>query len=204
MTDERVFVIIGASLAGAEAARTLREEGFQGRIMLIGAESDRPYERPPLSKEYLLGTKPREKAFLHDAEWYTEQNIELVLGVEATALNPQTHMVTLDAVEPVRYDKLLLATGSVVRLLDVPGSENSGVRYLRTIEQADTLVDSIHTGTNVVVVGAGWIGLETAAAAITRGATVHVVELDRLPLRRVLGDELAQIYTDLHRAHGVT
>jgi 3-phenylpropionate/trans-cinnamate dioxygenase ferredoxin reductase component len=204
MTDERVFVIIGASLAGAEAARTLREEGFEGRIMLVGSENDLPYERPPLSKEYLLGTKPRDKAFLHDAEWYTQQNIELVLGVEATALNPQDHTVTLDAVEPVRYDKLLLATGSVVRTLDAPGSENSGVRYLRTIEQSDALVDGIHSGVSVVVIGAGWIGLETAAAAITRGATVHVVEMDRLPLRRVLGEELAQVYTDLHRAHGVT
>src|SRR5262245_58848908 len=184
MTDERVFVIIGASLAGAEAARTLREEGFEGRIMLIGAESDRPYERPPLSKEYLLGTKAREAAFLHDAEWYTDQNIELVLGVQATALDPREHVVTLDGVEPIRYDKLLLATGSVVRTLDAPGSENAGVRYLRTIEQSDALNDNIHSGTNVVVIGAGWIGLETTAAAITRGATVHVVEMDQLPLRR--------------------
>ena len=203
MTDERVFVIIGASLAGAEAARTLREEGFEGRIMLIGAESDRPYERPPLSKEYLLGTKPRQAAFLHDAEWYTERNIELVLGVQATALDPRTHTVTLDAVEPVHYDKLLLATGSHVRVLDAPGSDNVGVRYLRTIEQSDALVDGIHSGVNVVVIGAGWIGLETAAAAINRGATVHVVEIDRWPLGRVLGEELAKVYTDLHRARGV-
>jgi 3-phenylpropionate/trans-cinnamate dioxygenase ferredoxin reductase component len=203
LTDERVFVIIGASLAGAEAARTLREEGFDGRIMLIGAENNRPYERPPLSKEYLLGTKPREKAFLHDAEWYTAQNIELVLGVQATALNPGTHTVTLDAVEPVRYDKLLLATGSVVRVLDAPGADNVGIRYLRTIEQSDALVDGIHRGVNVVIIGGGWIGLETAAASITRGATVHLVEMDRLPLRKVLGEELARVYTDLHRAHGV-
>jgi 3-phenylpropionate/trans-cinnamate dioxygenase ferredoxin reductase subunit len=203
MADERVFVIIGASLAGGKAAETLRKDGFEGRIMLVGAETERPYERPPLSKGYLLGDQPRDKAFLKDAEWYTEQNIELILGVRATGLNPKAHTVTLDLVEPVHYDKLLLATGSVVRQLDAPGSENTGIRYLRTIEQADALIDSLRSGVSVVVIGAGWIGLETAAAAIKRGANVHVVEMDRLPLRRVLGDELGQIYQDLHRAHGV-
>jgi 3-phenylpropionate/trans-cinnamate dioxygenase ferredoxin reductase subunit len=203
MADERVFVIIGASLAGGKAAETLRKEGFEGRIMLVGAESDRPYERPPLSKGYLLGDDPRDKAFLKDAEWYTEQNIELILGVRATGLDPKAHTVTLDLVEPVHYDKLLLATGSVVRELEAPGSENAGIRYLRTIEQADALVDNIRSGTNVVVIGAGWIGLEVAAASVKRGANVHVVEMDKLPLRRVLGEELGQFYRDLHRAHGV-
>jgi 3-phenylpropionate/trans-cinnamate dioxygenase ferredoxin reductase subunit len=204
MTDERVFVIVGASLAGGKAAETLRTEGFEGRIMLIGAEQDRPYERPPLSKGYLLGDQPRDKAFLKDAQWYGEQNIELVLGIRATGLDLAAHTVTLDGIEPVRYDKLLLATGSVVRELDAPGSENTGVHYLRTIEQADALVETLHSGVNVVVVGAGWIGLETAAAAVKHGASVHVVEMDWLPLRRVLGEELGKLYADLHRAHGVT
>jgi 3-phenylpropionate/trans-cinnamate dioxygenase ferredoxin reductase subunit len=195
MSEERVFVIVGGSLAGAKAAETLREEGFEGRIVLIGAENDRPYERPPLSKGYLLGDEPREKAFLHDAEWYTGQNIELVLGVRATALDPKAHTVTLDGVEPLRYDKLLL---------DAPGSENSGIRYLRTIEQADVLVESLRRGGNVVVIGGGWIGLETAAAAVKHGASVHLVERERLPLLRVVGEDLARFYADLHRAHGVT
>src|SRR5262245_27186974 len=202
--DERVFVIVGGSLAGARAAETLRQDGFEGRVVLVGAETDRPYERPPLSKGYLLGDEPREKAFVHDAAWYTEQNIELVLGVRATSLDTKAHTVTLDGVEPVRYDKLLLATGSVVRALDAPGSENSGIRYLRTIEQADALVESLRGGPGVVVIGAGWIGLETAAAATRHGATVHVVERDRLPLARVLGEELGRMYAALHGAHGVT
>jgi len=203
MADERTFVIVGASLAGAKAAEVLRAEGFTGRIVLVGEETERPYERPPLSKGYLLGKDARDKAFVHDATWYAEHDIELVLGVRATALDPAAHTVTLDGVEPLRYDKLLLATGSRVRTLDVPGTDLSGVRYLRTITEADALLDHLRRARRVVVIGAGWIGLETAAAARTHGAEATVVEIDSLPLRRVLGDEVAQIFADLHRANGV-
>ena len=204
MSDERTFVIVGASLAGAKAAETLRAEGFTGRIVLIGEETDRPYERPPLSKGYLLGKEPRDKAYVHEAHWYATNDVDLVLGVQATSLDPRAHTVTLDNVEPVRYDKLLLATGSRVRLLDVPGTDNMGIRYLRRITEADTLRGDLREGVQVVVVGAGWIGLETAAAARSHGASVTVVEMDTLPLRRVLGDEAATVFADLHRAHGVT
>jgi 3-phenylpropionate/trans-cinnamate dioxygenase ferredoxin reductase subunit len=204
MTDERTFVIVGASLAGAKAAESLRSEGFTGRIVLVGEETERPYERPPLSKGYLQGKDPRDKAFVHDEQWYAANDVDLVLGVRATGLDPAAHTVTLDGAEPLRYDKLLLATGSVVRHLDVPGSDNAGIHYLRTLAQADALLAGLRLGANVLVVGAGWIGLETAAAARAHGASVTVVELDTLPLRRVLGDEVAGIYADLHRAHGVT
>lgn len=204
MVDDRTFVIIGASLAGAKAAEQLRGDGFTGRIVLVGAETDRPYERPPLSKGYLLGKEPRDKAFVHEAQWYAEHDIELVLGVNATAVDPKAHTVTLDSVEPLHYDKLLLTTGSRVRALDIPGADNSGIHYLRTITQSDTLRDSLREGAQVIVVGAGWIGLETAAAAREHGATVTVVEMDSLPLRRVLGDELATYFRDVHAAHGVT
>jgi 3-phenylpropionate/trans-cinnamate dioxygenase ferredoxin reductase subunit len=203
MTDERTFVIVGASLTGAKAAETLRAEGFTGRIVLVGDETERPYERPPLSKGYLLGREPRDTAYVHDAQWYGTNNVDLVLGVTATALDSKAHTVTLDGAEPLRYDKLLLATGSRVRRLDVPGSDNLGIRYLRTITHADALLQDLREGAQVLVVGAGWIGLETAAAARTHGASVTVVEMDTLPLRRVLGDEVATIYADLHRAHGV-
>ncbi len=203
MSDERTFVIVGASLAGAKAAETLRAEGFTGRIVLIGEETDRPYERPPLSKGYLLGKEPRDKAYVHDPHWYATNDVDLVLGVQATTLDPRAHTVTLDDVEPLRYDKLLLATGSRVRHLDVPGIDNMGVRYLRRITEADTLREDLREGAQVLVVGAGWIGLETAAAARAHGATVTVVEMDTLPLRRVLGDEAATVFADLHRAHGV-
>jgi 3-phenylpropionate/trans-cinnamate dioxygenase ferredoxin reductase subunit len=203
MADPRVFVIVGASLTGAKAAEGLREGGFTGRIVLVGEESERPYERPPLSKGYLLGADPRDKAYVHKAGWYAEQNVELLLGVRATDLDPAAHLLSLHGHDPVRYDKLLLATGSRPRRLDVPGARLPGVRYLRSLPDADTLVEQLPAAARVVVVGAGWIGLETAAAARSRGAEVTVVEVDSAPLRRALGDDVAEVFADLHRAHGV-
>ena len=195
--------IVGASLAGAKAAEGLRDKGFTDRIVLIGEETERPYERPPLSKGYLLGTQPREKAYVHEAQWYPEHDVELLLGVRATNLDAGRHTLTLDGYEPLRYDRLLLATGSRVRRLDVPGTDLSGVRYLRTMQESDALLEHLRAATNVVIIGAGWIGLETAAAARTHGATVTVVEFDAAPLRTVLGDEVAGVFAALHRAQGV-
>ncbi|MGH3716043.1 MAG: NAD(P)/FAD-dependent oxidoreductase [Micromonosporaceae bacterium] len=199
---ERI-VIVGASLAGAMAAETLREQGFDGELVLLGEEGEPPYERPPLSKGYLLGKEPREKAFVHDEKWYAEHSIELRLGVRATWLEPSARTVTVEGGESLRYDKLLLATGSRVRTLRVPGAELHGVRYLRTLDESDELKRGFTAGARVVVVGAGWIGMEAAAAAREHGAAVTVVELDSLPLRRVLGDEVARVYADLHTEHGV-
>ncbi|HET8660531.1 MAG TPA: FAD-dependent oxidoreductase [Micromonosporaceae bacterium] len=201
--DDRTFVIIGASLAGAKAAETLRAEGFAGRVVLVGEETVLPYERPPLSKGYLQGKDPQEKAYVHDEAWYADNRVELVLGRRATALDRAGHTVTLDGVDQLSYDKLLLATGSRVRTLDVPGNDLPGVRYLRTLDQSTALRAALAGGARVVVVGAGWIGLETAAAARGHGCLVTVVEVDTLPLRRVLGDEVASIFRDLHAAHEV-
>ncbi len=203
MPDERTFVIIGASLAGAKAAETLRSDGFDGRVVLVGEETERPYERPPLSKEYLLGKAPRDKAYVHEEGWYRAHDVDLRLGTRATYLDPGAHVVTLDGVEHLRYDRLLLTTGSRVRTLAVPGGDAEGVRYLRTLPEADALIEHLVPGAQVVVVGAGWIGLETAAAARDKGCDVTVVEVDTLPLRRVLGDDVAAIYRDLHAEHGV-
>ena len=197
------FVIVGASLAGAKAAETLRAEGFAGRVVLIGDENEPPYERPPLSKGYLQGIQERAKAYLHDMDWYAAHGVELLLGRRATDLDLRAHTVTLDGIETLRYDKLLLATGSRPRTLDVPGADADGVHYLRTLEHADALLAGLRSARQVVVVGAGWIGLEVAAAARTHGCGVTVVELDTLPLRRVLGDEVAAVFRDLHLAHGV-
>jgi 3-phenylpropionate/trans-cinnamate dioxygenase ferredoxin reductase subunit len=201
--SEPTYVIIGASLTGAKAAETLRDEGFTGRVVLIGEEEERPYERSPLSKGHLQGKDPRDKAFVHDADWYAQQNVDLHLGVRAVGLDRAARTVTLDVGEPVRYDKLLLATGSRVRRLLTPGIDARGVHYLRTIVDSDTILSGLKAGGSAVVVGAGWIGLETAAAARAHGAAATVVETDALPLRRVLGDEVAQIFADLHRANGV-
>jgi 3-phenylpropionate/trans-cinnamate dioxygenase ferredoxin reductase subunit len=199
-----VFVIVGASFAGAKAAETLRDEGFDGRVVLVGEENELPYERPPLSKGYLLGNDPRESAFPHDAAWYTDRRVELLLGHAATAIDRDAKTVTLADGTTVGYDKLLLATGSRVRRLDVAGGDLPQVRYLRRIEESEALKAAFGERPQVVVVGAGWIGLETAAAARTAGCDVTVVELDTLPLRRVLGDEVATVFRDLHTEHGVT
>ncbi len=201
--SERVFVIVGASLAGARAAETLRDEGFDGRVVLIGLEDQLPYERPPLSKGYLLGKEERGKAFPHDEKWYADQRIDLRRGTRVTAIDPAAHRVTLDGGEQVGYDKLLLATGSSVRTLDLPGAEGPRIHHLRTIEQSEALGATLRAGGPLVVIGAGWIGLEIAAAARHFGCDVTVVETDRAPLRQVLGDEVGEVFRDLHVAHGV-
>jgi 3-phenylpropionate/trans-cinnamate dioxygenase ferredoxin reductase subunit len=197
------FVIVGGGLAGAKAAETLRGEGFAGRVVLVCDETERPYERPPLSKGYLHGNDARDKAFVHDATWYAENDVELLLGMRATMLDTAQRLVTLDGFEPLHYDKLALTTGSRVRKLDTPGSDLTGVRYLRTLADADRLLESLKPQANVVIIGAGWIGLETASAARTHGAHVTIVETAKLPLQRVLGDEVGSIYAAVHRAHGV-
>jgi 3-phenylpropionate/trans-cinnamate dioxygenase ferredoxin reductase subunit len=203
VSDDRTFVIVGASLAGAKAAEQLRTDGFAGRIVLVGAETERPYERPPLSKGFLLGKDPLEKAYVHDADWYRANDVTLCLGVRATAIDPAAHTVALSAGAPLTYSKLLLATGSAPRRLNLGGGDANGIYYLRSMPDSTSLRAALVPGAQVVVIGAGWIGLEVAAAAREHGATVTVLEVDSLPLRRVLGDEVATIYADLHRAHGV-
>ncbi len=203
MSDERTFVIIGAGLAGGRAAETLRSEGFTGTVILAGAESEPPYNRPPLSKGLLLGQEERDSVFLHDAAWYADQDIDLRLGAEAESIDPAAQTVRFADGGSVHYDALLLATGSDVRVLDVPGADLDGVRYLRRLDEAERIGAALRDGARIVIVGAGWIGLEVASAAEQKGASVTVIESDTLPLRRVLGDELAAVYAALHRSHGV-
>jgi 3-phenylpropionate/trans-cinnamate dioxygenase ferredoxin reductase subunit len=195
------YVIVGAGLAGAKAAETLRAEGFDGPVVLIGDEGEVPYERPPLSKGYLLGKDPRESAAVHPGDWYQQQGIDLRLGTPASAIDPAAHEVELAGGDRLRYGKLLLTTGSVVRPLDVPGGDR--VRTLRKFPDADNLKEALGRGGRVVVVGAGWIGLEVTAAAREYGAQVTLIEAAPQPLSRVLGDELGEVFADLHRAHGV-
>ncbi|MFD7157906.1 NAD(P)/FAD-dependent oxidoreductase [Kribbella sp. NPDC059898] len=202
MADEQI-VIVGASLAGATAAETLREDGWSGRIVLIGSEKSLPYERPPLSKDVLLGKADTGAAQLHDQQWYDDHSIDLRLGTTATAIDPAAHTVTLDDGTQVPYAKLLIATGSRVRELDVPGAELPGVHYLRTAEESQALTEAYAAKPRVVVVGAGWIGLEAAAAARERGCEVTVVEPQSTALAAVLGEEVGGLFADLHRAHGV-
>ena len=167
-------MIVGASLAGAKAAETLREEGFEGRVVLVGAEEERPYERPPLSKDYLRGEVGREKVYVHDEGFYAEHDIELRLGRTAVSLDTASTRLELDDGEQLSYDRLLLATGAEPRRLSVPGAELDGVFYLRSVRDSDALRERLDRGGAVVVVGAGWIGAEVAASARQRGLDVTV------------------------------
>ena len=196
------YVVVGAGLAGAKAVETLRGEGFSGPVTLIGSETERPYERPPLSKGLLLGTAKRESAFVHPAGWYAENDVDLRLGTTATGLDPGRKVVRLSGGEEISYERLLLATGATPRPLSVPGGERA--LTLRTLADSQRISDAVTEATRLVVVGAGWIGLEVAAAARSRGATVTVVGTSAVPLGRILGDEIATVFADLHRSHGVT
>jgi 3-phenylpropionate/trans-cinnamate dioxygenase ferredoxin reductase subunit len=197
------FVIVGASLAGAKAAETLRDEGFEGRVVLVGEESFRPYERPPLSKGYLRGEEGFEDAAVHPAGFYAERGIELLTGTPATAVEAAERRVVLASGETLAYDRLLLATGAAPRRLPVPGADLAGVHYLRSVADADSLRHALASSPRLVVVGAGWIGAEVAASARQLGAEVTMVEVAGVPLERVLGPEVGAVFRDLHADHGV-
>jgi 3-phenylpropionate/trans-cinnamate dioxygenase ferredoxin reductase component len=197
------IVIVGAALAGAKTAEALREQGYDGPVTLIGAESHLPYERPELSKGYLAGTTEREKVFVHDADWYRDHDIELRLGIAATAIDAGAHQVTLADGSVLDYTKLLISTGASSRRPPLPGGDGPSARYLRTIDESERLAATIATAKKMVMIGAGWIGLEVTAAARNAGAEVTVIEAAALPLLRVLGPELAEVFAGLHREHGV-
>jgi 3-phenylpropionate/trans-cinnamate dioxygenase ferredoxin reductase subunit len=203
MTADRTFLIVGASLAGAKAAETLREEGFEGRIVLIGAEQERPYERPPLSKEYLRGEGERDAVYVHEEGFYADRDIDLRRGTTVVAVEPAAREVVVSGGERLRYDALLLTTGAEPRRLRIPGAELDGIRYLRTVGDSDGLRAAIRAAGRVVVVGGGWIGSEVAASARQLGAEVTLVEAAAAPLEPVLGPELGAIYRDVHADHGV-
>jgi 3-phenylpropionate/trans-cinnamate dioxygenase ferredoxin reductase subunit len=204
MSSDQTHVIVGASLTGAKAAETLRDEGFDGRVVMIGTEAERPYERPPLSKDYLRGEVGREKVYVHDEGFYPEHDIELRLGSTAAELNTSRNEVVLEGGEVLGYQRLLLATGSEPRRLGIPGAELDGVLYLRSVQDSDALRARLDGGGAVVVVGAGWIGAEVAASARQRGLEVTVIEPASVPLERVLGAEVGAVYRDIHTDHGTT
>ena len=203
MNTQPSFVIVGGGMAGAIAAQTLREERFDGKITLLGQEPNAPYERPPLSKDYLQGKAERDSIFVHPEPWYAEHAVELSLGSAVTSLDPASRTVTTATGERLSYGKLLLATGSKPRHLDVPGADLDGVYYLRNVEDSDRLKIKFAEANRVVIIGAGWIGLETAAAARAAGLDVTLLVSGDLPLEHVLGPEVAPIFDELHRSHGV-
>ena len=203
MPASDTFVIAGGGLAGAKAAEALREQGFGGRIVLAAEEHIRPYERPPLSKDYLQGKTSREEIFVHSPDWYDANAVELLLGTAVTGIDRSGPEVTLSGGGHLAYDKLLLATGAVPRRLPLPGADADGVLYLRRAEDSDRIRDAFTTASRVLIIGAGWIGLEVAAAARIAGVDVTILEAADLPLLHVLGPQVAPVFADLHREHGV-
>jgi 3-phenylpropionate/trans-cinnamate dioxygenase ferredoxin reductase subunit len=203
MEEPQTLVVVGANLAGGAAVSTLREEGFEGRVVLIGDEPDPPYERPPLSKEYLRGEKEFDAAFLRPPAWYAEADVDLRLGHRATRLDTSARMVELEDGDPVPYDGLLIATGGKNRRLSVPGHDLDGIFELRTRADADRIRAECQPGRKAVVVGAGFIGMEVAASLRQLGVEVEVVEIFSVPLLRVLGEEVGKAYEGIHRDHGV-
>jgi 3-phenylpropionate/trans-cinnamate dioxygenase ferredoxin reductase subunit len=203
MSDPSTFVIVGAALAGAKAAETLRAEGFDGRLLLLGEEPERPYERPPLSKAYLRGETDPDSLYVHQEGFYAAHDIELRPSTPVQAIDPAGRQLELATGERIGYRRLLLATGAAPRHLPLPGADLAGVHYLRSRRDADALAAAAARAQHIVVVGTGWIGSEAAASLRQLGREVTLIGPDPAPLARVLGPEIAGVYRDLHADHGV-
>ncbi|MFE9328464.1 NAD(P)/FAD-dependent oxidoreductase [Nocardia sp. NPDC052278] len=197
------YAVVGASLAGARAVEALRAEGFDGRVVLIGAEYHLPYDRPPLSKDVILGQKQPGETLIHPARFYSDNDIELLLGVRATHIDTHSRTVELGSGASLRVDKLLLCTGTAPRRPDIPGLDLDGVHFLRTVDDSVAIRDRLREGGSVVVVGGGLIGMELAAAAVALGNDVTVLERDAGVLRRVLGTRIGDRLSRWHSERGV-
>lgn len=203
MASSTTFVIVGGGLAGAKAVEALRDNDFDGKIILFAEDEHLPYERPPLSKEYLAGKKSLTDFTVQNSDWYRDHHVDLRLVSRVSSLDPAAHTVGLPDDTAVAYDKLLLATGSASQRPPIPGSDADGVHYLRTYDDAVALNSVLTEGSSLAVVGAGWIGLEVAAGARQRGVNVTVVETAKQPLVAALGETVGEVFATLHRDHGV-
>ncbi len=203
MTSDQHFVIVGGGLAAAKLAEALRANDFAGTVTLISAEDYLPYDRPPLSKQHLTGKKSLEEFTINPGQWYRDHHIDVRLGTEVGAIDPSAKTVTLPDGSTLGYDKLALATGSTPRRLPIPGMDAREVYTLRTIGDSDSLIDLFRSARRLVIIGAGWIGLEVASAARAAGVEVTIVQSSELPLFAALGPEMGRVFADLHRDHGV-
>jgi 3-phenylpropionate/trans-cinnamate dioxygenase ferredoxin reductase component len=202
MANAQPHVIVGGGLAGAKTAEKLRDEGFEGPIVLIGDEAELPYERPPLSKDYLRGEVGREEPQVHPEDWYRENEVELRTETVVERIDVEAREVIADG-ERLGFEHLLIATGAEPRSLPVPGADLDGVYYLRELRDSDRLAEELGNRSRLVVVGAGWIGAEVAASARQKGLEVTMLERAKLPLETILGPEIGEIYADIHRDHAV-
>jgi 3-phenylpropionate/trans-cinnamate dioxygenase ferredoxin reductase component len=200
LTTDTVL-IVGAGQTAAMATRTLRRRGFGGRVVLIGEEPHLPYQRPPLSKEYLQGVEERSGLFLLSEEWCVKNDLEVRLGTRVEGIDAVDRAIELSDQTRVRGDAVLIATGGRPR--QIPGVQGERVHYLRTIEDSDRIKAMLGPDTRLVVIGGGFIGLEVAASARVLGAQVTVLEMLDVPLERVLGRQMGAVCAELHRGHGV-
>ncbi|WP_448810784.1 NAD(P)/FAD-dependent oxidoreductase [Agromyces bauzanensis] len=204
MPDQDAIVIVGGGLAGARAAEGAREAGYDGPLVIVAGETELPYIRPPLSKEFLAGHAERASIDVHPAEWYREQGVDVLLGRRAVRLDTSAHTLELDDGATLRYRRALLATGASPRRFPGPGGDLAGVHLLRTVEDSVSLRDALRDGgRRVVIIGAGWIGLEVAAAARGYDNDVTVLGLETVPLNAAIGDDAGSVFATLHREHGV-
>ena len=197
------MVIIGAGHAAGQAAASLRQEKYEGDITIIGDEPHVPYQRPPLSKQYLSGEQGLDRVYLRPEKFYADKNITLKLGVTATAIDPAAQTISLDDGDTVEYEKLIIATGSRARILNIDGSDLGGIHYLRTIADVDAIRAEMQPGKSLVIVGGGYIGLEVASVGVEAGLTVHVLEMEERILQRVTTPEMSAYYHNLHTSRGV-
>ena len=197
------FVVIGGGHAAGQAVASLRQDGFDGAIDVIGDEPYVPYQRPPLSKQYLSGEQTIERVYLRAAAFYAERNITLHLGVRSERIDRQAHEVTLSNGKTLSYDKLLIATGSRARHLNIQGHELAGIHYLRTIDDVDAIRAEFGTGKRITIAGGGYIGLEVASVAVVNGLAVTVLEMEDRILKRVTTAAMSAFYHRLHTSRGV-
>ena len=198
------FIIVGAGQAASQAATTLRSEGFTGAVTIYGDEPYLPYQRPPLSKKFLMGELARDRLALRPESYYAQNNVTLKLGVSVTAIDRKAKTVALSEGGQVPYDKLLLATGAHVRKVRLPGADLKNIFYLRNIADVDAIRPELQPGRNVVLVGGGYIGLEVAAVAAKHGCKVNVLEMGDRVMNRVVSEPVSAFYEEEHKKNGVT
>ena len=197
------MVIIGCGQAGGQAAASLRQEKYEGPITMIGSEPYIPYQRPPLSKQYLSGDQEKEKLSLRQESFYSGKEIELILGSEALSIDSSSKEVKLATGDSLPYDKLLIASGGRPRKLAIEGHALDGIHYLRTIDDVDAIRTQMEKKQHMVIVGGGYIGLEVASVAVKKGLSVSVLEMEERILERVTTEEMSSFYNQLHSDQGV-